>query len=204
MSASCHHHAQFDGASERYKRILLVVIVINAVMFLVEMAFGVSGQSQSLKADALDFLGDSATYAMSLWAIGKSLQTRSSVALIKGGSLLLMAAWVLFSTLYYVIYANQPSAPIMGWVGAAALAANLVSVLLLLKYRDGDANVRSVWLCSRNDAIGNVAVMLAAVAVLVTNTRWPDLFVAMVLAALFSSSAIKIIRQSLRERNHQH
>ncbi len=204
MSASCHHHSNFDGASLRYKRILLIVIAINAGMFMVEMAFGISGQSQSLKADALDFLGDSATYAMSLWAIGKSVETRSLVALIKGVSLLLMAAWVLISTLHYVIYSNEPSAPIMGWVGLAALAANLFSVLLLLRYRDGDANVRSVWLCSRNDAIGNVAVMLAAAAVYLSGTHWPDLLVAIILAALFSNSAIKIIRQSLNERKHLH
>jgi len=204
MSASCHHQSNFDGTSPRYKKVLLIVIAINASMFMIEMWFGVSGNSQSLKADALDFLGDSATYALSLWVIGKSVELRSTAALIKGVSLLLMAAWVLISTISYVVNSNDPSAPTMAWVGLLALGANLLSVLLLLRYRDGDANVRSVWLCSRNDAIGNLAVILAAIAVYITQTHWPDLLVALILASLFSYSALQIFRQSLHELKHDH
>lgn len=202
MSAGCQHNHDFAGASAAYRRTLLLVIAINAGMFLVEMVYGITGESQALQADALDFLGDSMTYALSLWAIGKSVATRGNVALLKGVSLLLMAFWVLGSTFYHVLYSNSPSAPIMGGVAVAALAANLVSVLLLVRYKDGDANVRSVWLCSRNDAIGNVAVLVAAGLVFMTGTRWPDLVVATVLASLFISSSRQIIVQAIAEKRH--
>ncbi len=209
MSADCHSHSNFEGVSPSYKRVLLVVIAINAVMFLVEMSYGVVGESQALKADALDFLGDSASYAMSLWAIGKAADTRSNVAMIKGASLVLIAIWVLGSTIYFMLNGNTPNAPIMSSVAVAALIANLISVLLLMKYRDGDANVRSVWLCSRNDAIGNVMVLMAAGVVFYTHSHWPDLLVAMILAGLFTSSALQIFKQALAEKNnpdgdHQH
>lgn len=199
MSDHCHSH-NFDGASDQYKRVLGIVIAINALMFVIEMSYGIVGESQALKADALDFLSDSLTYAMSLWAIGRSEGTRSNVALIKGFSLLALAIWILVSTFYYVLVANSPSSLIMSGVAIAALTANVISVLLLMKYRDGDANVRSVWLCSRNDAIGNVAVLIAAAAVALTQTHWPDLVIALFLAGLFTHSSIKIIRQALGEK----
>ena len=201
MSSKCHSNSDFSGVSQSYKRVLLIVIAINALMFLIEMFYGVVGQSQALKADALDFLGDSATYALSLWAIGKADATRSNVAMIKGISLLLIALWVLGSTFYYALIVNHPSAPIMSSVALAALTANLVSVVLLMKYRDGDANVRSVWLCSRNDAIGNIAVLIAAGVVALSGSHWPDLLVAFALAGLFSNSAIQIIRQAKQEKS---
>ena len=200
MSANCHSHQQFDGTSQRYKNVLWTVIGINITMFFVEMVYGVVGDSQALKADALDFLGDSATYALSLWAVHQSPLARSNVALIKGWSLLAMACFVLGSTIYYVLVKSHPSAPIMGWVAFAALIANVVSVVLLIRFREGDANVRSVWLCSRNDAIGNVGVLCAAFLVFLSGTRWPDLLVAIILAGLFTSSAIQIIRQASAEK----
>ncbi|MFT5276228.1 MAG: Co/Zn/Cd efflux system component [Saprospiraceae bacterium] len=199
MSASCHSESNFDGASPQYRRVLLIVIAINAMMFVVELSYGIVGQSQALKADALDFLGDSATYALSLWAIGRSIETRANVAMIKGVSLLLMAVWVLSSTVYYMFVINSPSAPIMINVALAALTANLISVVLLMKFRDGDANIRSVWLCSRNDAIGNLMVLIAAGVVLLSDSRWPDLIVALILAGLFANSALQIISQSRGE-----
>jgi len=204
MSASCGHDVKFDGMSSVYKRALIFVILINAVMFLVEMPMGFVGQSQALKADALDFLADTFTYAISLAVIGKTASLRSKVALLKGLSLMLMGAWVLGSTLYSVFYIQQPTALIMGYVGFAALIANLLSVFLLVRFKDGDANIRSVWLCSRNDAIGNIMVMLAASGVWVTNTGWPDLIVASVMAALFLWGSASIIRQALAELNHSH
>lgn len=199
MSSSCHSHSNFDGASTQYKRVLIAVIIINGLMFLLEMSYGVVGQSQALKADALDFLGDSATYTLSLWVIGRSIETRSQIALIKGVSLLLMAIWVLASTAYYMFYTNNPSAPIMTSVALTALAANLISVLLLMKFRDGDANIRSVWLCSRKDAIGNVMVLIAAGVVYLSHSHWPDLIVAALLAGLFTNSALQIISQARKE-----
>ncbi len=199
MSEHCHNH-NFDGASAQYKRVLGVVIGINALMFIIEMSYGIVGESQALKADALDFLSDSLTYAMSLWAIGRPADTRSNVALIKGFSLLALAIWIVVSTFYYILVTNNPSSSIMSSVAIAALAANLISVLLLMKYRDGDANIRSVWLCSRNDAIGNVAVLFAAGAVALTQTHWPDLVIALLLAGLFTQSSVKIIRQAWMEK----
>ncbi|MFN3764941.1 MAG: cation transporter [Aliihoeflea sp.] len=199
MSASCGHDAVFDGISNDYRRRLWMVIAINAGMFAVEMAAGQLAHSQALQADALDFIADALTYAISLAVIGAALRVRATAALAKGLSLLLMGLWVFGSTIYRVIYLGIPQAEIMGAIGFMALAANVASVLILMRYKDGDANVRSVWLCSRNDAIGNVAVMLAALGVWGTATGWPDVIVAFGMAGLFLSSAWQIVRQSVAE-----
>ncbi len=208
MAGCCGNDAKFDGVSDDYKRRLWIVIAINATMFFVEMAAGQLAQSQALKADALDFLGDALTYGISLAVIGASIRARTNAALAKGISLFLMGAWVFGSTVYRVFYVGVPEAEIMGIIGALALAANLASVFLLMSYKDGDANVRSVWLCSRNDAIGNVAVMIAALGVWGTASGWPDLIVAAIMASHFLSSSFQIIRQELEERRiettHEH
>ena len=213
MSASCGHNTRFDGVSDEYKRRLWIVIGINGVMFLIELVMGWVAQSKALQADSLDFFGDFLTYSLSLAVIGSPIRTRSNVALLKGLSLLLMGSWIaittimaIFSTLngLVVTEANSlaalPEARIMGVIGFTALLANLASVLILVRYKDGDANVRSVWLCSRNDAIGNVAVMLAALGVWGTTTSWPDYIVAIIMASLFLFSSVQIIRQALVER----
>ncbi|MDE4141609.1 MULTISPECIES: cation transporter [Rhodobacterales] len=208
MAGCCGHEARFDGVSAAYKRRLWIVIAINAGMFAVEMGAGQMAGSQALKADALDFLGDALTYGISLAVIGASLRTRALAALAKGISLLLMGIWVFGSTLYHVFVLGVPQAEVMGVIGFMALAANVTSVLLLAAYKDGDANVRSVWLCSRNDAIGNVAVMIAALGVWGTATGWPDLIVAGIMAGLFLNSAWQILVQAIQERRedlaHQH
>jgi len=198
--AGCNHNVDFTGVDPIYKRILVIVMFINAAMFLVEMIAGIQSNSQSLQADALDFLGDTLTYAISLWAIGKALSVRSNVAIIKGISLLLMTIYVLSSTLYKFFFMQTPDASIMGGIAIAAFTANVVSVLLLMKYRNGDANVRSVWLCSRNDAIGNLIVLAAASGVWATDSALPDLIVAAILAGLFLNSAKQIIQQALMEK----
>lgn len=200
MSASCcGHEAKFEGMDPRYKRILWIVIGINAAMFLVEIVAGVLAGSQALQADALDFLGDTMTYGISLAVIGMSLRARATAALFKGVSLTLMGLWVFGSTAYQVLVLGVPRAEVMGVVGLMALAANVASVVMLLPYKDGDANVRSVWLCSRNDAIGNVAVMIAAIGVWATAAAWPDLIVAAIMAGLFLWSSMQILSQALRE-----
>jgi Co/Zn/Cd efflux system component len=206
MSAKCTTDAcgyqgnpRFDGLDPRYKRILWAVIAINAVMFVVEMAAGHFAGSQALQADALDFLGDTLTYGISLAVIGKSIAVRSTAALVKGMSLTLVGLWVFGSTAYQVLLLGVPKAEVMGSIGVLALAVNMTSVLLLLRYKDGDANVRSVWVCSRNDAIGNVGVMAAALAVWGTATAWPDLVVAAVMALLFLNSSFQILRQAVLE-----
>lgn len=198
-ACGCSGNPQFDGLDPTYKRILWVVILINAGMFIVELSAGKLAGSQALQADALDFLGDALTYGLSLAVIGMSLKTRAVAALLKGASLLLMGLWVFGSTLYQVLVLGVPQAEIMGAIGFLALAANVVSVVLLMKYKDGDANVRSVWLCSRNDAIGNVAVMGASVLVFFTASAWPDIAVALIMAGLFLRSAQLIFVQAWRE-----
>ncbi len=199
MPGCCHHDAPPLARDPRYRRVLWTVIALNLSMFVIEMIGGIQGKSLALQADALDFLGDSITYAMSLAVLTAALRVRATIALIKGLSLALLAAWILASAIYRVFVLGDPSALVMGTVGGLALAANVVSALLLMRYRAGDANVRSVWLCSRNDAIGNVAVIGAAGLVATTGTPWPDLVVAAVMAALFLSSAASIVRQSLSE-----
>lgn len=198
----CSHEPKFDGVSKGFKRALWAVITINGTMFFVEMAAGAMAGSQALKADALDFLGDTVTYAISLIVIGMSLKVRATAALVKGASLAAMGLWVFGMTAYQVLILGVPSASIMGGIGLLALAANLSSVLILMRFKDGDANVRSVWLCSRNDAIGNIAVMLAAGGVYLTGTAWPDLIVAGLMAGLFLWSALQIIKQAMNERRH--
>jgi Co/Zn/Cd efflux system component len=168
-------------------------------MFLTEMTAGHIAGSQALKADALDFLADTVTYGLSLAVIGASLRTRATAALAKGLSLFLMTLWVFGSTVYQTLVLGLPKAEVMGAIGLLALAANLASVLLLRPYKDGDANVRSVWLCSRNDAIGNVIVVAAAFAVWGTATAWPDLLVAAIMAGIFLSSSVQILRQAWGE-----
>lgn len=190
---------KFAGLSAAYRRALVAVIVINGAMFAVETGAGWLAGSQALKADALDFLGDTATYSITLFMIGRPLLWRARAALFKGLTLAAMGLWVFLATAWQVLVLGVPAAEVMGAIAFLALAANVASVVLLLRYRDGDANVRSVWLCSRNDAIGNVAVLAAAGAVWLTDTAWPDLIVAALMAGVFLFSSAQIVRQSLDE-----
>lgn len=197
-AGSCGCEVRFQGLTRDYKARLWAVIALNASMFAVEMGGGVMAGSQALQADALDFLGDTLTYGISLAVIGLSLRA-ATAALVKAATLALMGLWVLGSTIWHAFVLGTPRAEVMGTIGFLALSVNVASVLILIKYKDGDANVRSVWLCSRNDAIGNVAVMLAALGVWGTATGWPDVIVAAILASLFLNSASKILRQALSE-----
>ena len=195
----CSNQPVFDGASTAYRRALWIVIGLNASMFVVEAVAGITAGSMALQADALDFLGDTATYALSLYVIGQAAHWRARAALLKGLSLAVFGLWVLGATLYQVFADGMPEAVTMSVVGVLALAANIASALILFRFRNGDANVRSVWLCSRNDAIGNVAVIGAAGGVLLTGSQWPDLAVAGIMASLFFWSAAQIVRQALDE-----
>ena len=196
---SCESNVAFDGMSKAYIKVLWIVIAINFAMFLVEAVASQVSFSMALSADALDFFGDSLTYAITLIAIGHSLKWRASAALFKGITLALMGIWVLGSTIYRVFIIGAPNELIMGSIALLAFSANVISALLLLKYKDGDANVRSVWLCSRNDAIGNLAVLVAAGVVYLTQSKWPDLVVAFLMAGLFLHSASLIIKQARAE-----
>ncbi len=180
----------------RYRRVLWLALAINAAMFGFEVVFGLIADSLSLQADALDFFGDAANYAISLALLGRAIRWRARGAAIKGGAMALFGAWVLGAAIYRVFAGGVPDAAIMGAVGLLALFANLVCAVLLFRFRRGDANMRSVWLCSRNDAIANIAVILAALAVAVTGTGWADLGVAAVIASLAVSAGISVIRQA--------
>lgn len=181
----------------------MVVIAINATLFCIEMLAGFISNSQALKADAIDFLADSLTYAISLWAVDKSLTTRNKVAKIKAYSLFFIAAWISGATIYRFFFILEPHVFTMTSVATLALFANLISVLLLMKFRDGDANIRSVWLCSRNDMISNVFVLIAAGLVFLTQRAWPDLIAALIMSLLFISSAIEIIKQTKQSEARQ-
>ncbi len=197
MDCCDHHHDAPTTA--RLRRVLIIVLVINAVMFAVEISAGFMAKSVSLQADALDFLGDAATYAITLFVLTMSLRWRAGAALLKGASMGLFGLLVIGAAVWQAMGGTVPGAGLMGSVGFAALIANVVSALLLIGFREGDANMRSVWLCSRNDAISNIAVMIAAAAVFATETGWPDTIVAAIMAALALSSSWQVIRHALAE-----
>ena len=204
MSASCsccHDHGPSDPnqGNAAYRRVLWAVLVINATMFLVEIGAGVAAGSASLQADALDFFGDAANYAISLFVIGMALRVRAIAALGKGISMGVFGLWILGTVLWHLAHGTLPSAVAMGAVGIAAFAANAGSFALLWAYRSGDANMRSAWICTRNDAIGNLAVLAAAAGVFGTGAGWPDLIVATIMAGLALQGAWTVVRQSLGE-----
>jgi Co/Zn/Cd efflux system component len=182
--------------SPRWRRALWVALAVNASFFMAELIAGVAAGSAALQADALDFFGDSANYAISLGVAGLALAWRARAALIKGGTLIIFALWVLGSTAWHALNGTPPRAEVMGGVGMAALVANGAVALMLCRFRDGDANMRSVWICSRNDAIGNFAVMLAALGVFGTGTGWPDIIVAAIMAGLGLWGGWQIVSQA--------
>lgn len=193
-----------DGAPDpRFRRALWIVLAINMAMFGVEMVSGLFAHSVSLQADALDFLGDSANYILTLMVLGMSMRWRSGAALVKGATMGLFGLWVIGQATWNLYYGALPGAFVMGSIGFLALVANVASAGLLYAFRSGNANMRSVWLCSRNDAIGNVAVMLAAGGVFSLGAAWPDLVVALVMAGLALGSSVLILRQATGELRGQ-
>lgn len=195
----CGDKVIFDGASAPYKRALAAVIAINVLAFGVVAIGSWWANSASLAANTLDFAADAATYGLSLWAIGQSVRVRTSAALVKGASLGLMAAGILGLAVYRAITGVQPDGGAISGLGLFGAAANLLAAFLLMRYRDGDANVRSVWLCTRNDLIQCLAVVATGVAVSLTHSRWPDLVVGVLLSAVFLRSAWQITAQARSE-----
>ena len=183
----------------RQRRALWIVLAINATMFFVEIVAGWVAGSTALLADALDFLADSATYGLTLYVLAKSLRWKASAALAKGAAMALFGVWVLTEAIARASDPALPDAAMMGAVGGLALAANMASAAILFWHRGDDLNMRSVWLCSRNDAIGNLAVLAAATGVFASATAWPDLAVGGVIAALELSAGVSIMRQAMRE-----
>jgi Co/Zn/Cd efflux system component len=187
------------GNAAAYRRVLWAVLAINAVMFVVEIGAGLAAGSASLQADALDFFGDAANYAISLIVVGMALRYRATAALAKGATMGLFGLWIVGTVVWHTVHGTLPSAVAMGAVGFAALAANAASFGLLWAYRGGDANMRSAWICTRNDVLGNLAVLIAALGVFGTGTGWPDIIVAAIMAALALQGAAIVVRQSLME-----
>jgi Co/Zn/Cd efflux system component len=193
----CEHDLAADRQHSRYWQVVLwIALAINTAMFVTEILAGVVAESVSLHADALDFLGDAANYAISLAVVGLALTWRARAALLKGYTLVVLGLWVIGETVWHVAYGGLPEASMMGLIGVLALLANGVVALMLFRFRASEANMRSVWICSRNDVLGNAAVLLAALGVFGTGTLWPDVIVAGVMATLSIHGGASIIRQA--------
>lgn len=202
MAKSCCQTPKPDTAAHndpRWRRVLWIALIANAAMFVVEMVAGVAADSRSLQADALDFFGDAANYAISLGVAGMPLAWRARAALVKAATMLAFGIWVISYAIYGLMAGADPEPATMGVVGTLALATNVIVALMLFRFRDGDANMRSVWVCSRNDAIGNIAVLGAALGVFETGQAWPDLLVASIMAGLALWGSAEVFRHARRE-----
>jgi Co/Zn/Cd efflux system component len=203
MSAHCCDHAHERGAaaanSPIYRRVLWVALAVNLAMFFVEIGAGLAAQSASLLADSLDFLGDAGNYGLSLFVLGMALQWRARASLLKAASMGAFGLWVAATTIQHAVAGTVPAAPVMGIVGALAFAVNLGVAALLYRWREGDSNMRAVWICTRNDAIGNLAVLVAAAGVFGSGTGWPDYIVAATMSGLALVGAFQVARQALQE-----
>lgn len=201
MSDSCGGScsSQRPVVDARYRRVLIVALLVNLAMFIVEIMAGSAAGSSALLADALDFLGDAANYGISLYVLGHALVWRARASLLKGATMGVFGLWVLYSTVERLLAGQVPEASTMGVVGFLALLSNVGVAWMLFHYRTGDSNMQSVWICSRNDAIGNIAVMCAAGGVWLTASAWPDVVVALGMAMLAISGSVQIVRAALHE-----
>ena len=199
VCSSCAADKAGPKISPAWRRALWIALGINAIMFAAEFAAGMLGGSRALQADALDFLGDAANYAISLGVAGLALAWRARAALVKGATIFGFGLYVLLSALWALSRGTVPQAEVMGVVGFVALLANGGVALMLFRFRDGDANMRSVWICSRNDAIGNLAVLVAALGVFGTGSGLPDIIVAAIMAGLGLWGGSQILQQAISE-----
>ena len=205
MGKSCCQTPDSDQAAHnnpRWRLILWIALIANAGMFLVEIIAGIAADSRALQADALDFFGDAANYAISLGVAGMALAWRARAALFKAATMFAFGIWVIGYAIYGLVAGSSPEPQTMGVIGTLAFMVNVAAALLLFRYREGDANMRSVWICSRNDAIGNLAVLAAAVGVFGTGQSWPDLLVAGIMAGLAIWGSIEVFNQARRELVH--
>lgn len=198
---SCHDELPADPSqiTPGYRRALWIVVLLNVGYGVVEAGAGFVAGSQALKADALDFVGDGMITFFGLLALGWRGSWRARAALVQGFFLGALGLAVIGTTVYRTFFTTQPEADLMGIFGGIALAVNLAAALVLMPHRKGDANARAVWLFSRNDAIGNIAVVIAAGLVAWSRTPWPDVIVAFIIAGLFLHSAWSIIRDAVSE-----
>ena len=196
----CEHHTPKQARSKKFRNALWIAFFLNLSMFIIEVVVGVKAGSTALWADALDFAGDAANYAISLAVLSMTLYWRATAALLKGITMAVFGIFVMMKVMWTWWLGITPEPMLMGTIGVLALVVNVVVALMLYAFRDGDANMRSVWLCSRNDAIGNIAVNIAAVGVFGTGTMFPDLIVAFIIAYLGVSSGLSVIQQARAER----
>ena len=205
MADCCNDKAcEIDALRIRQSSILKIVLVINAVMFIVEIVAGLLGNSVSLVADSLDMLGDALVYAFSLYVVARSSAMKARVALLKGAIMAAFGLFVLGQAIYRIIFPQLPVFEAIGAIGLLALAANSTCFFLLWRHRADDINMSSVWLCSRNDIIANVSVLLAALGVWLTHSGWPDILVGIALAMLFLRSALFVLREAIKELRSGH
>lgn len=208
MGSSCshdhNHEIEYDPNNKAFKRVLWLSLILNLGMFFVEVIYGVLSNSLSLRADAIDFLGDSANYFVTLFILSSALTIKSKVSLAKAIFMLAFGAWILIEAVMRFNSVQIPDSLTMSWVGFLALFVNAFVAYLLFKFKDGDSNMQSIWLCSRNDAIGNLAVILASGGVFALASKWPDLIVAIGMASLAVHSAIQIIKAARNELTHGH
>jgi len=199
MMSCCDHDCAAPPADHGYRRILWLALAVNLAMFVVEIISSYQAGSVSLRADALDFLGDAANYAVALLVVDRALSWRAGSALLKGSVMGIFGLWVAASTILHAMTGTLPKAEIMSGIALLALAANLGVAALLYRYRTGDSQAVSVWLCTRNDCLVNIAVLIAGAGVWASASRWPDVIVAAIIAGLGLTSAQHVIRQALSE-----
>ena len=200
MACTCSHEPAPKKPNSKFRTALWIALIINLAMFIVELIGGAYANSSALWADSLDFFGDAMNYAISLAVLGASLYWRATVALFKGLTMALFGFVIIGKSLYAYLQGIPPEAMTMGVIGVLALIANVIAAVVLYAFRDGDSNMQSVWLCSRNDAIGNVAVIFAAVGVFGTGSLIPDLVVAVIMATLGLTGGYQVIKNALQER----
>lgn len=202
MSAHCCGNTitiKKDSVNKGFKNALIVALVLNFGMFLLENFQSIMSHSLSLRADAIDFLGDSANYFITLFVISKTVKTKASVSLLKASFMFGFGVWILIEALLRFFNDTVPNSITMSWVGMLALIVNLLVAVILYRFRDGDSNMQSVWLCTRNDVVGNIAVVLASIGVFYLNSKWPDLIVAGLMAWLAASASYKVLLIVLEE-----
>ena len=199
MASCCEDKScEVTALRESHSRVLWIVLAINALMFMIEGVAGILAHSTSLLADALDMLGDALVYGFSLFVIARSLRWQAGAAMAKGAFMLVFGLGVLAEAGYKIFQPIMPAVATMGTIGALALAANLICFALLYRHRADNLNMSSTWLCSRNDVIANVGVLVAAAATYLLASRWPDIVVGCIIAALFLRSAFSVLRDATR------
>ncbi len=183
----------------KLKQVFTIVLAINLVMFFVELIYGITARSNALIADSLDMLGDTFVYGVTLYVLTKSLHARTKASFMKGIIMLLLGLYVIYETISKIINPIVPAGEIISIIGILALVANLICFLLLMKYKNGDLNVRSAWICSRNDVIGNISVIIAGLLVIYLGSMWPDIIVGFAMAVLVLQSSVQVIIEAYKK-----